>query len=456
MEIQHVSKEDYSIHWPEPPHLKFVGDSEKVEPCEIDFRNGNKEIGNVVHFNAREDYLIFTPHAAHALHAERIVVKLANVKQIRLTETVAVAASDLTSSEALGAFAAPTDVQVYNVEFDDGEITSGETSGYVRMPSGLFLYFQSSGNRLMRVFIPESSISYFQIGDPIAKLLVDENVVSEEQMKEAVEKQQEMRKLVLGDYLIEQGYITSAELDSALEYQKKRPKLRLGEALIEMGVLSGDALQSALERQRANRGRPLSQILMDMGALDANTLKKVHAKQLGLPFVSLSNVKVDPEALKLVPASSAQRLRILPLAVEDGALIVAMDDQPNPDTLSELGLVARMRIVPVIASGEDIRSKQREYYGSALAERELIADPSSIRFASGAVAPQDSGTASVDALFSSGHELDLLEENATGSDRILVRVINRMLESALGGGELHIEIESVGGKRRTQIRYRPG
>jgi hypothetical protein len=450
MESLQVSKEEYAVHWPEPPHLKFVGAANGNEPAEIEFRNGKKETGNVLHFNAREDYLIFTLHAAHALKGERIVVKLANVKQVRLTDTVAVAP---TAADQAGA----TDVQVYNVEFDDGEITSGETSGYVRLPSGLFLYFQSAGNRLMRAFIPEGAISYCQIGDPIAKLLVEENVVSEEQMKVAVEKQSEMRKLVLGDYLIEQGYITSDQLNQALEYQKQRPKLRLGEALIEMGVLTSEALQSALERQRANRGRPLSQILMDMGALDANTLKKVHAKQLGLPFVSLSNVKIDPEALKLIPASSAHRLQVLPLAVEDGALIVAMDGQPNPDTLSELGLVARMRVVPVIASGEEIRTKQREAYGSALPEREMIADPSSIRFATtgtpGHDGPVTAGD-SVQELFAQGSTIDLVDADSSHSDRVLAQVVNRLLSSALRGGELHIDVETSNGTRRTQIRFR--
>jgi hypothetical protein len=447
MESPQTSAEEFAIHWPEPPHLKFVGVTDRSEPCEIEFLDGKKETGHIVHFNAREDHLVFQPHAAKSA---RMAIKLALIKQVRLNETVAVAAPDAHDGASL---TAQTDVQVYNVEFADGEITSGETSGYVRMPAGLFLYFQSPANRLMRVFIPEGSISYFQIGDPIAKLLVDENVVSEEQMKEAVEKQQEMRKLVLGDYLIEQGYITGGQLEQALEYQKQRPKLRLGEALIDMGVLSAQALQSALERQRANRGRPLSQILMDMGALDANTLKKVHAKQLGLPYVSLSNVKADANALKLVPASTALRLQVLPLAVEDGALIVAMDGQPNPDTLSEIGLIARMRVVPVIASSDEIQMKQRDFYGSAIYQRELIADPSSIRFASGSESAHDS---SADATLDTTGDYDQLDKPSNASDRVLMRAVTRMLESALQGGELQIEIETSDGQRRTQIRFRPG
>lgn len=457
MSAPQVSQEQYAIHWPEPPHVKFREETVREEACEIEFRNGAKEVGDLLHFTGRDASFVFRPHRAHSLANERINVKLANVRQLRLTRPVAMTPIDDASLGQNSAIFAPAEIQVYNVEFEDGEITSGETAGYVRLPTGLFLYFQNEGGTLLRVFIPEGSLSYCQIGDPIGKLLVEENVVSEAQLAQAVEKQQEMRKLVLGDYLIDQGYITPEQLEEALAHQKAKPSLRLGEALIELGHLTSDALQSALARQRANRGRPLGQILVDMGVLDPETLKKVHAKKLGLPFVSLANFTINPEALALVPAATAQRLMVIPLAIEDGALIVAMPGQPDTATVSELQLLARMRVVPVIASGEQIRAKQEESYSAAeLSAASRIADPSAIRFAdSGATtAPAPAPVAGVEALLEEGKTLDFSEEAAVGSERVLLEVIRRMVAGALGGGELHLRIESQGSLRRTQIKFR--
>jgi len=454
MEVPQVPQDQFAIHWPEPPHLKFKDGAATEEPCEIEFRSGSKESGHLLHFTGRDDYFIFKPHRGHTLHNERIVVKLANVKELRLTRLMAIAPAEESSVASNEPMLAPAEIQVYNVELTDGEITSGETAGYVRLPSGLFLYFQAPAHKLLRVMIPEDGVAYFQIGDPIGKLLVDENVVSEEQLKEAVEKQQQLRRLVLGDYLIEQGYIVAAQLEQALLYQKQKPSLRLGEALIEMGALSSEALQAALASQRSNRGRPLGQILVDMGVLDPETLTKVHAKKLGLPFVNLTGFKINPEALGLLPAATARRLMVLPLAVEDGALIVASAGQPDPGTMSELGLLARMRVVPVIASGGEIRAKQDEFYGDAVVHNEQIADPSSIRFAHTPAASLPLDRASISAIFESGKELDLIEEVGSDSERALIQVVNRMLTAALRGGELDVRIETEGTTRRTQIRFR--
>lgn len=453
MDLPKVTREDFAIHWPEPPHLKFKDARVDEEPCEIELRNGAKETGALLHFTGREPFFVFRPNRSRTSHNEKIMVKMANVRQMRLTRPVAMTPIDDAALGQSDAIFAPAEIQVYNVEFHDGEITSGETAGYVRLATGLFLFFQSDPGHLTRIFIPETSLAYCQIGDPIGKLLVEENVVSEEQLKVAVEKQQEMRRLVLGDYLIEQGYISPENLEEALAYQKIKPSLRLGEALIELGHLSADALQAALARQRANRGRPLGQILVDMGVLDSDTLKKVHAKKLGLPFVSLTNFKINPDALALVPAAVARRLSVVPLAIEDGALIVATSVQPDPSAISELGLLVRMRVVPVIASGDQITAKQAEFYGGE-SPASPIDDPSTIRFATPHSSGDDSSQSAFEQLVNQDQAIELVEDVPLESERLLLDVVNRMIAGALSGGELHLRIESEGTTRRTQIRFR--
>src|SRR5206468_451034 len=161
----------------------------------------------------------------HPRYPSKIVVRTSRFKRLKLLEPVAVHPLE---SSMLGSDAEPVDPQqmhVYNVEFSDAEIESGDTAGFVRNPIGLFLFFMRPGDRVERIFIPESSIAYFQAGEPIGRLLVEENAVSEEQLAAAVEKQQEMRKLVLGDYLIEEGLITPAELEAALAHQRTKPSL---------------------------------------------------------------------------------------------------------------------------------------------------------------------------------------------------------------------------------------
>ncbi len=438
MDIPQLTAEQYVIRWPEPAHAKFDEDAAKVEPCEIELKNGTKEIGDLLHFTARDGFFIFRPHKDHAQRAQMIAVKLANLRQLRLTRGIKMTPL---SKESLGQ-------AVYNVEFTDGEITSGETAGYVKLPVGLFLYFQADSGEVMRHFVPSDAIAYSQLGDPLGKVLVEENVVSEAQLKVAVEKQQEMRRLVLGDYLIEEGYITAEQLNKALEYQKAKPSLRVGEALIEMGFVTSDALQAALDKQRANRGRPLAQILIDMGVVDRDTLERVNAKKASMPEVSLSRFSISPEAVKLIPADVARRLHVVPLAVEDGALIVAMALQPDSSTMSELGLLARMRVVPVLAPEAEIVAKQKEAYGVAGVPR--IVDPKSIGFEASQTAPDDAVTALVERQT----PFSALEKTDLKSERVLLALIERISSGAFPAGVLDIKIEADGVKRRTQISFR--
>lgn len=444
-------KDKLTVHWPEPAHLRLMAGDILPEPCEIQFRNGAIEIGELVRFTGRDDHFVFRPRVGHPRHPSKIIVGSAKVKRLRLTQSLVMKPhEDLAFAQSDAVFA-PSQVQVYNVEFADGEIDSGETAGFVKTQIGLFLYFRKSEDTIERVFIPADAIAYFQAGDPIGRLLVEEHVVSEEQLKEAVEKQQEMRKLVLGDYLIDEGLITSRQLEAALAHQKKKPSLRLGEALIELGAVSPDALQTALARQRANRGRPLGQILVDMGVLDKETLKKVHAKKVGLPFVSLANFKVSGDAAKLVSAAAARRLGVMPLAVEDGGLIVASEQPPDSATLNELTLLSRLRVVPVIASGDEIRARQAEFYGASLDDAPL-SDPSALRFA-GVEEIEVTEPVDDDAL-ASADGIEFVEAQSDDFALQLRRTLERALDSARRGGALEVRVESLGGTRTTRIRYR--
>lgn len=443
--------ESVTIYWPEPAHLRLDTEESKPQLCEILFNDGTVEHGDLLRFTGRDEHLVFRPHANHPRYPSKIVVRTSRFKRLRLTDPVLARPIEAHRAAQDHLSFSTSQVQVYNVEFSDGEIESGETVGFVRNSIGLFLFFSHSGDRLERVFIPEGAVAYFQAGDPIGRLLVEENAVSEEQLAAAVEKQHQMRKLVLGDYLIDEGLITSQQLDQALAHQRTKPSLRLGEALIELGAVQPDALQIVLARQRANRGRPLGQILVDMGVLDPDTLNKIHAKKLGRPFVSLANFTPSDEAIRTISASAARRLGIVPLSIEHGDLIVAAQSQLDSAALNELTLLSRMRVVPVMAQGQEILARQNEAYGDAVDDK-IFADPSDVRFEGVEVIeaqiPQDD-----DAL--SSMEGVSISESAGGADdpRILA-TIRHALRTIENGGALDIRVEATAGQRTTRIRLK--
>jgi hypothetical protein len=450
-----TNRDSYVVHWPEPPHVRLADHLRGTEECEIEFMAGGSERGSLLHFTGRDRFLIFQPHADHPQHHNRIKVDLDRVRQVRLLKNLQMRPLEELAQGEIDATFPPSEIQVYSIEYTDGTILCGETVGFVQLPAGLCLYFSSEDQTISRVFIPASAIAYSQIGDPIGKKLVDENVVSEDQLKAAVDKQQAMRKLVLGDYLIEQNLITREQLDAALQYQEGHPSLRVGEVLIELGVLTQEQLAAALSRQRANRGRQLGQILVDMGVVDPATLKKVHAKSLGQPFVNLKNFSIHPEAAALLTAEASRRLGVVALAVEDGSLIIATESPLSTAAINELNLLVRMRIVPVMALSNEIHAIQEQSYGPAPMAGAIV-DPAQIRF--GEVDEELSAApvvdARVEALFAHGSTLELADVVELDSDRVLLHAIHRLLDAAQRGGTLDIHIETHGDERSTRISFK--
>ncbi len=433
-----------TIHWPEPAHLRLEQATGVAEPCEIQFNDGTVERGELLRFTGRDEHLIFRPSAEHPRYPARVALKTSRFKRLRLTNPVTAQPLD---ASVFGSGGEGSQIQVYNIEFGDHEIESGNTAGFVRTAIGLFLYFAQPGERLERVFVPEAAIAYFQAGDPIGRMLVEEHVVSEEQLKAAVDKQQEMRKLVLGDYLIDEGLITPQQLDRALAHQASKPSLRLGEALIELGAIQSETLQVVLSRQRANRGRPLGQILVDMGVVDNETLTKIQAKKRGRPFVSLANFTPADDAVKVLSGGVARRLGVMPLSIEHGDLIVAVADELDTAAMNELTLLARMRVVQVMASIDEIETRQDQAYGEAPQEI-FLADSYGVRFDDDA-APDASGAAST------GEQV--VDEGAPDAPATrLADVIDAAVRTLETGWTLEVRSEEHAGRRTTHVRLTRG
>jgi hypothetical protein len=63
---------------------------------------------------------------------------------------------------------------------------------------------------------------------------------------------------------------------------------------------------------------------------------------------------VDLGALRRVPYAVAQRLRVLPLVLNDHSLVVAIEDVTRRAVLDELEFVAQTKVVPALAVAADI------------------------------------------------------------------------------------------------------
>src|ERR671919_20690 len=144
-----------------------------------------------------------------------------------------------------------------------------------------------------------------------------------------------------------------------VEQQGRRTK-DLGEILVDEGLISEEQLAMALAEQQ-RRGRSLGRVLIDLGLVKEADLVAALAMKIGLDFVDLSDYPVDPSAASLVPEQVARRYRALPIGYDNGRLVVAMSDPANVFALDDIRTITRMDIKPVVATASDIEGAIRKY-----------------------------------------------------------------------------------------------
>ncbi len=101
----------------------------------------------------------------------------------------------------------------------------------------------------------------------------------------------------------------------------------LGEVLIEEGTVDPQQLELGLQEQKRT-GELLGNVLVRLGIVSRKELSRAMAYTSDLPFVDLKQTHIDPNSVKLVPKDLAKKFRLMPFALQDGTLRVAMEN-PN-------------------------------------------------------------------------------------------------------------------------------
>ena len=129
------------------------------------------------------------------------------------------------------------------------------------------------------------------------------------------------------------------------------PRKKLGELLLEAELIDPAGLERALAHQK-DRGRPLGVNLVLLDLVDEMEMLRVLARQLNVPVVRLSETRLDPDLVDLLPYETARRHQCLPLYVEsEGAkqdLYVGMSNPTDLEVLDDLAFRSGMSVHPVL------------------------------------------------------------------------------------------------------------
>ncbi len=149
-------------------------------------------------------------------------------------------------------------------------------------------------------------------------------------------------------------------------------------------------------------------------------------------------VASDAAAVRLLPADAAVRLRVVPLALEDGRLRVAMADPFDLAAVDETGAIARRALVRVGVAPEAFGELMRQAYGVTAA-----------RMAESLASDGDLANAA------SEHNLDAIEADDVhrmAEQPTLVNLVNLLILEAIQKRTSDIHIEPFEGELKVKYR----
>lgn len=101
---------------------------------------------------------------------------------------------------------------------------------------------------------------------------------------------------------------------------------------------------------------------------------KTLSKKINIPFVDLETVEIDPQAIKFVSEKIAREHCIVPIAVSDRQLTIAMSDATDFQAIDDIKISSGKQVVPVLASPKAMRIILDRFYTNSEQTEQALQD----------------------------------------------------------------------------------
>ena len=145
----------------------------------------------------------------------------------------------------------------------------------------------------------------------------------------------------------------------------------IGQILVKNQKVTPDKLEIALNEQKRT-GELIGAVLLRMGVVSPQELAEALAIQAEVPFILLNKTPIDPAAFRLISRETAKNLMVVPFALEDDTLHVAME---NPNDVHALDRLRTDTEMTIKIYGADLCAIQKAielYSGSSKTLEEAI------------------------------------------------------------------------------------
>jgi type IV pilus assembly protein PilB len=233
-------------------------------------------------------------------------------------------------------------------------------------------------------------------------------------------------------------------------------RIRIGEILINQGLLTDSQLQEAINLQKRQKGKRLGELLIEVGTIKEEDFAAALASQLSMPFTShmsgLLKPKQEQNLEKLVNYEFAKKNLVLPLSKNLNSLTCAVFDPLDFFVLDNLKILTGCELNLIISTKTDLSKAIDEFYvtGREAGEKEggsILDQALQKSYTDGETTSkvEEKGTFA-------DSELSIDRLIAKAGEAPVVKLVDLVIRQAIDERASDIHIEPF--KDRLEIRYR--
>jgi type IV pilus assembly protein PilB len=217
-------------------------------------------------------------------------------------------------------------------------------------------------------------------------------------------------------------------------------RVSLTDVLLKEKFITDEDLKKAEQHQRDNGG-PLSYILVKLGLVTEEQIVVGLAKHLGIPHMKLTNYKLDPEVIELLPARIIRKDKVIPLSQSGNTLTVVTANPLNVLMIDDLKAITGCNIQTIVATPSEIERVIGDYYSTraTMSLDKLIAQ-SEKETEAGVEVVRDEQSVNLDQLIREAEEAPI------------IKIANLILSRAIRERASDIHIEPF--EKKVTVRYR--
>lgn len=192
-------------------------------------------------------------------------------------------------------------------------------------------------------------------GLKIARLLVEEGILTEEQLSYARRVHAKLTSSrTLTQVLYDLDYINPEQLRGVLHAH--RPTLRIGELLVELGAITQEQLQMALGIQKQSGVKKrIGDILIEARVIRERDFIETLSFQLGIPYLEPNISQISSKLLRKASRGWYATHQIIPVGESNGRPIIAFVDPLDEKAMESAKALFGTELNPAICSGSCLK-----------------------------------------------------------------------------------------------------